>query len=88
MIVDLVIQLLAGQNNLRRVDDDDVIAAVHMRGEGRLVLAAQDRSNLAGQSAKGHAVGVNDIPVALDVLGICHKRFHVNFLLVVNLDPQ
>src|SRR3954452_7268717 len=33
--------LVAGEVDLLRIDDDDVVAAIHMRGEARLVLAAQ-----------------------------------------------
>ena len=41
-VVDLVGELLAGEGDLVGIDDDDVVAVVDMRGEGRLVLAAED----------------------------------------------
>ena len=41
-VVALVGALVAGQLHLLGVDDDDVVAHVHVRREGRLVLAAQD----------------------------------------------
>ena len=50
-----------------------------------LVLAAQNRGDLAGQAAERHAVGVNNIPLALDGLGICHKRFHVNSSIILKI---
>ncbi len=39
----VLVELLAGQLHLVGIDDDDVVAHVHMRGEGRQVLAAQAR---------------------------------------------
>ena len=49
--LELLIELLAGQNSLTAVDDDDVIAAVNIRGEIDLVLAAQDCGSLCSGSA-------------------------------------
>src|SRR5262249_38581130 len=42
----LGLPLVAGQGHLRRVDHDDEVAGVHVRCEGRLVLAAQERRGL------------------------------------------
>ncbi len=42
LVVDLLTALVAGEADLLDVDDDDVVAAVDVRGEARLVLAAQD----------------------------------------------
>ena len=41
MIIGLLLELLARENRLVGVDDDDEIAAVNVRGEVNLVLAAQ-----------------------------------------------
>jgi hypothetical protein len=40
-VEDFALGLAAGQADLLGVDDDDVVAAIDVRGEGRLVLAAQ-----------------------------------------------
>src|SRR3546814_7604260 len=42
LVVTLVLQLLAGERHLFGVDDDDIVTAIDVRGERRLVLAAQD----------------------------------------------
>lgn len=42
MTVELLLQLLAGEDCLLSVDDDHMVAAVHMGSEVNLVLAAQD----------------------------------------------
>ena len=81
MIVNRLIQFFAGQDDFRSIDDDDVIAGIHMGGIGGLVLATQNVRNLSGEATKHHAVCINDIPLALNVLRICHKGFQVNFLL-------
>ena len=41
LVVDLVVALAAGEHHLLGVDDDDIVAAIDMRGVGRQVLAAQ-----------------------------------------------
>ena len=84
MVVHLLVELLAGQNHLGSIDDDHMVAGVAVGGVGRLVLAAQNRGDLAGQAAERHA-GVNNIPLALDGLGICHKRFHVNSSIILKI---
>ena len=71
--------------HLGGIDDDHMVAGVAVGGVGRLVLAAQNRGDLAGQAAERHAVGVNNIPLALDGLGICHKRFHVNSSIILKI---
>ena len=58
-VVGLGIALVAGQADLLGVDDHDVIAAIHVRGVGRLVLAAQD---------VGHAGGVAKLSDRISML--------------------
>src|SRR5262249_34033358 len=41
MVVDFLFALVAGQHNLFRVDNNDVVAVIHMRSEFGLMLAAQ-----------------------------------------------
>jgi hypothetical protein len=40
MVINFLLALAAGEDRLGGVDDDDVVAVVHMRGVGGLVLAA------------------------------------------------
>src|SRR5690606_3201739 len=48
----LLVALVAGQDDLLRVDDDDVITTVHVRGVRWLVLAAQQGRDLGRQAAE------------------------------------
>ena len=45
-IIIFLFQLLAGEHSLRAVDDDHMIAAIHMGSVGGLVLAAEKNSSL------------------------------------------
>ena len=67
VVVHLVFTLPAGEDHLLRVDDDDVVAIVHMRGEGGLVLAAQAQRDDRGKAADHEAGGVDDHPFLLDL---------------------
>jgi len=71
----LLLRLAAGDANLGRVDDDDAVARVHVRGEDRLVLAADDARDLGREAPEDHALGVDDIPVLLDVARRRAERF-------------
>ena len=67
VVYELGVGLAAGQHNLRRVDDHHVITSVHVRGEHRLVLAAQNAGHLGAHPTEYESIGVNEMPVALDV---------------------
>src|SRR5262249_34300397 len=68
--VDLLLALAAGEHDLGRVDDDDVVAIVDVRGIGRLVLAAQPHRDNAREPADDQAGGVDHHPLLLDVGGL------------------
>src|SRR5512144_3186627 len=51
MVVDLLLFLAAREHGLRRVDDDNIVAIINMRGVGRLVLAAQPHRNDRGEAS-------------------------------------
>ena len=53
VLIQLLVQLVAGENCLIGVDDDDKIAASHMGGEDRLMLASQQGGSLSGYAAQG-----------------------------------
>ena len=76
----LLLQLVAGQDSLSAVDDDDVVTAIDVGGEGGLVLAAQQNSGLGSHTTQGFAGGVDDVPLTLDLTGLSHKS-HSCFLL-------
>src|SRR3546814_14031316 len=78
-VVHLVGQLVAGDVDLLGVDHDDVVAGVDVRGVDRLVLAAQAMREFGAEAAEGLAGGVDDVPVALDGLGLGGEGFPGRF---------
>ena len=58
----LVVGLALGEHDLVGVDDDHVVAGVDVRGERRLVLAAQHAGGLGAQATEHEPVGVDDVP--------------------------
>src|SRR3546814_11499008 len=75
-VVHLVLQLLAGDRDLLRVDHDDVVAGVHVRGKDGPVLAAQAARDLGGEAATGLALGIDEVPVPLDGLVLVAESLH------------
>src|SRR5699024_2066547 len=75
-LVDLFFSLFAGYFYLLRIDDDDVVAAVYVRGISRLVLSSQYGSNFRSQSAESLAFCIDDVPFAFDFCRFCNVRFH------------
>ena len=67
---DLLLGLVGGEHDLVGVDHDHVVAGVEVRGEHRLVLAAQDAGDLGGEAAEHEALGVDDVPLAGDLAGL------------------
>src|SRR2546426_8969084 len=61
----LVRFLLAGDDDLFSVDDDDEVAGVEVWCENRLVLSSQDAGDLRRQAAEHGAIRVNDMPFPL-----------------------
>ena len=49
-----------------------MVTGVDVRGEHRLVLAPQDTGDLGGHAAEDQALGVDDVPLSvdLDALGV------------------
>ena len=68
--VELLLSLLAGQNSLVAVDDDDEIAAVHVGGVIDLLLAAQQNSSLSSDVAQALAGSVERKWYLLDAAGL------------------
>jgi hypothetical protein len=68
--------LAAREHHLRSIDDDQIVADVHVRGEDRLVLAAEDHRSLRSNPAKHLLAGVDDVPAAFDVLRLGRVGLH------------
>lgn len=64
--VDLVLRFVAGKDNFVRIDDDDEIAAVYVRGVIGLVLTAENGGDPGTHATYGLISTVHDIPVALN----------------------
>ena len=63
--VELLLALLAGEDGLAGIDNDDVVAAVGVGGVGDFALAAQQIRSPDGGLAQGLAGGVQDVPCLL-----------------------
>src|SRR5665811_2058072 len=75
-VVDLLVELVAGDRDLASVDDYDEVAGIDVRRELGLVLAAQRVGDAHGEATKVLALGVDDIPVVLDLMGFCAVGLH------------
>ena len=74
--VGFLVSLLARQLHLRRVDEHHVVTGVEVRSEDRLVLAAQDASNLGGEAAERLVGRVYHPPLVLDLTDFWRIRSH------------
>lgn len=70
VLVEFVLALVARYLDLVSVDNNDVIAGVHVRGVGRLVLAAQSTSDLGSNVAESLVFCVDQEPLPLDFGGL------------------
>jgi hypothetical protein len=70
-------RLALGEHDLVGVDDDDVVAGVDVRGEHRLVLATEHASDLGAETTEDEALGVDDVPSALDLTCFRAVRTHL-----------
>jgi len=66
--------LAAGHDDLRRIRNDHVVAAVDERRVIRAVLAHQHHGDLSGHPAEHLALGVVVTPLAVDVGGLGERR--------------
>ena len=75
----LLVELLPGHVDLLRVDDDDEVTRVDVRRVLRLPLAPQCVRDLGREPSEGLALGVDDVPVTLDLtrlggIGLHHMK--------------
>ena len=78
--IKLLSQLVASQHSLVRIDDDNEIAAVNMRGVLGLGLAAQQISGGDSGLAQRLASCIQDVPFAFQVALLCHISGHIQNL--------
>src|SRR4051812_27270239 len=65
----LLLALRTREGDLAGVDDDDEVTGVDVRGEDRLVLAAEERRDVGGESPEDDVGGVDHVPAPLDIGG-------------------
>ena len=75
-VVDLVCVLVARENNLLGVDDDDVVAAVDVRGVDGLVLALEASGDQRRKPANDEAVRVDQDPLLIYLAGLGDEGRH------------
>ena len=68
--IDAVSHVFAGQTDFVGVDDDNVVAALGVRGVGRFVLAAQQLGYLRAQAAQGLVSGIDEHPFVVYLMGV------------------
>src|ERR1700712_2820496 len=77
LVVHLVVALATGQNDMRRVDDDDVVAAVDVGRIGREVFTAQAHRDERSETTDDQTLGVDQHPLLRHLGRLCRKGFHV-----------
>ena len=71
LIIDLLAELAAGEAHLIRIDDDDIVTAIDVRGIAWLMLAAQDVGDNGGNATNDETIGVNQMPLLFDLCRLC-----------------
>ena len=86
-VIELVVRLVAGHAQLIDVDHHDIIAAIDVRREFRLVLAAQPVRERCGEPAEHLVLSVDYVPVALDFMGFRRKSLHNKLTTLKPVEP-
>jgi hypothetical protein len=72
----LVIELLACDLDVCRVDHDDEVTGIDVRRVLGLALALEDLGDLARKPAQSHVRGIHEQPLALDFTDLGVVRLH------------
>src|SRR5581483_170825 len=75
-VVPLLVELVARDLDLLRVHHDDEVTRVDVRRELRLALAAERVGDLRRETAESLPLGVDEIPLALDLSGLGAVGLH------------
>lgn len=67
-----------GQGDLLRIDDDHIIASVHVRGEDGLGLTAKNRSDFGREATQCLAFGIHKDPLFSDVFWFSRVCFETD----------
>jgi hypothetical protein len=77
VVVDFLVELAAREHDLLGIDDDDVVAAVHVRRVVGPMLAAQPHGDDRGEPADDEPGSVDQHPLFLDLGRLGRIGFHV-----------
>eukprot|EP00003_Mantamonas_plastica_P017311 TRINITY_DN28786_c0_g1_i1.p5 TRINITY_DN28786_c0_g1~~TRINITY_DN28786_c0_g1_i1.p5 ORF type:complete len:150 (-),score=12.56 TRINITY_DN28786_c0_g1_i1:1236-1685(-) len=72
----LVLKFTASQFDFFGIDDDDVIATIHVRGKHSFMLTTKTVGNNSSKAAKDDVFSVDHEPFALDVARCRSEGFH------------
>ena len=77
VVEQLLLFLTAAQGYLFGIDNNDMVAAINVRGELRLVLATQAQSNDDGKTTQSETFGIDQDPVLRHLRGLQREsRLH------------
>src|SRR5436309_1462338 len=76
-VVELLVELLAGDGDLLGVDDDDEVAGVDVRRVLGLVLAAERVGDLRRETPERLPFGIDEVPAAGDLARLCGPGLHL-----------
>ena len=74
--VDFLALFVTAEGYFLGIDDDNVVASVNVRSEDSLVLSTEEFGCGYGNFTKRLVFGVDDVPLAFNVLCFCGKGFH------------
>lgn len=74
-LIDFIGHLVAGEDDFLGVDDNDVVAAVDVRGEGRFGFPSEDVGDTGSQASYGLVGGIDQHPLLFDSLGVGRYGF-------------
>ena len=67
-IIDFIGQLFAGEAHFAGIDDDNMVAAIDVRGVAWFMFAAEDIGDDCGNAANNQTFGINNMPGFFDIL--------------------
>ena len=76
MAVKLLGFFLAGDFDFLGVDDNDKVATVHVGGEFRLVLSAQNFGDTGGDATEDLSLSIDNVPFPFNFVRLGAVRFH------------
>ena len=85
MVILLLLRLHARGPDLLGINDDDIVAAVHVGREGRLVLTAQTVGDDRGETPDNQPVRIDEHPFFLDFLGFRRIGLHLSVPMPVQM---